>query len=399
MKPADNIKRYFKNAAVNTNPKTDEAVFEGMLIAHEKTESTNSAIIRPNIRNIIMKNPITKLAAAAGIIIAVFLVIHFSGGPDMANVAWGEVLEKTEEIPTVVFDMTAEITQSEGRKLVFPSRNYVAGDYGTRSDIFLDGKLNIIKYRLPIKKVAYQIRVDQKKYQRIDMSDEEAAKGRDTDDPRTWLEMILSGDYTKLGCSTINGVVAEGIESNRPDMVGKDGILRLWVDVETNLPVQIVAQMPGMEGGQMRPHKYIMENFQWNVELDESIFEPDIPDDYTMIEIPNSPVSHTKAQPEEQSTTESDIAKEAVRGFLNACAEEDWDTVSKFLPYMEISPRIKDINAELQIIHIGESSKTANGEGWLVPYEIKFKGGGIQKNTMELKQDKDTGQLIVLGGF
>ncbi|MBN2183043.1 MAG: FecR domain-containing protein [Sedimentisphaerales bacterium] len=297
MKPADNIQRFFKNAGINTNPEIDETVIERMLTA-QKSQNSDSALIKPNIRRIIMTSPVTKLAAAAVIIIAIFLTFHFTGNPAMTNVAWGEVLKKTEQIPTVVFDMTAEIDQPEDRKLVLPSRNYVAGDRGARSDIFHDDKLSALKYMLPAKKVAYQIRVDQKKYWRIDMSDEEAAKGRDTNDPRTWLEMILSGDYTELGRSTINGVVVEGIECNRPDMVGKDGILRLWVDVETNLPVQIVVEMLGMEGGQMRQHKYVMENFEWNVELADSTFEPDIPDDYIMIDKNNfarldGPRTHT----------------------------------------------------------------------------------------------------------
>ncbi len=285
MKPADNINEFFKNAAVNTNPKMDEAVLDKVLAAHEKARNTTPAFTEPALRRTIMKSPITKLAAAAVIIAVVVLgLFEFVKTENTSGVLWAEVLEKTEQIPAVVFDMTVEIAYPEGKKLVLPSKNYVAGDYGTRSDIFVDGKLLALKYRLPNKKVAYQVRPDQKKYWRFDLSDEQAARGRDTADPRTWLKMILSGDYTKLGRATINGVAAEGIECSRPDMVGKDGVLRLWVDVETNLPVQIVSEMLGMEEGQMRPHKYIMENFEWNASLDESLFEPNIPDDYTAAE-------------------------------------------------------------------------------------------------------------------
>jgi len=77
--------------------------------------------------------------------------------------------------------------------------------------------------------------------------------------------------------------------SRRPDqwiIRSEDGVMRLWVDVETSLPVQIEVEMLGMEGGQMRQHKYVMESFEWNAELDESVFEPNIPDDFTQRETP-----------------------------------------------------------------------------------------------------------------
>jgi hypothetical protein len=384
-----------------------DRMLNDVLNAQEKSNKIKSATTGPRIGRIIMKNSITKLIAAVVIVIAVLISISQFGG-SATGVVWGEVLEMAEQTPTVVFDMTVEIGGPEGKKLVLPSKNYIAGDYGTRSDIFFDGKLSMVKYRLPAKKIAYQISVGQKKYLQFELSDEQSA--RDSDDPRTWLKMILSGDYTKLGRTTINGVTAEGIECKRPDMVGKDGIMRLWVDVETNLPVQIIVETLGMEGGQIRPHKFVMENFEWNVSLDESIFEPNIPDDYTQVEEPRA--SHDRQESSKAQQTHPQIlaetgqeqasrskVKEAVRKFFNACTVQDWDTVSNYLPYMKIDQRIKDINAGLETMYIGEPSRAANGKNWLVSYEIKFKGGGIQKNTMELKEDENTGQFIILGGF
>ena len=64
-----------------------------------------------------------------------------------------------------------------------------------------------------------------------------------------------------------------------------------------------------------------------------------------------------------------------------------------------MSQRTKGIIAGLETIYIGEPTKAADGQKWLVPYEIKFKNGGTQKNTMGLKADENTGQFIVLGGF
>ncbi|MBC8469308.1 MAG: hypothetical protein H8D56_07530 [Planctomycetes bacterium] len=232
-----------------------------------------------------MKSRITKLAAAVVIIVAVILGLTFTGGPDIASVTWAEVIEKVEQIPALTFDMTTEISYSENNKLSIKSENYVAGDYGTKSSLYTNGELFVLKYRLPNKNLAYIIRPKDKTYMRIDLSDEQSAKGQDTDDPRTWLKMILSSDYTELERDNINGVAVEGIESKGSEMIGdENGVMRLWVDVETNLPVRIEVEKLGMEAGQKRPQKFVMENFQWDVELDAGIFEPNIPPDYTLKE-------------------------------------------------------------------------------------------------------------------
>jgi hypothetical protein len=59
--------------------------------ALENYKKIKSVVNQPNIWRTIMKKPITKLTAAAVIIIAVMIGISHFGGPDMANVAWSDV--------------------------------------------------------------------------------------------------------------------------------------------------------------------------------------------------------------------------------------------------------------------------------------------------------------------
>ncbi len=353
------------------------------------------------IWRIIMKSKITKLAAAAVIIVAVILGLTITGGPEIASVSWAEVIEKVEQIPALSFDMTTEISYTENKKLSLQSENCVAGDYGTKSSIYMNGELFVLKYRLPKKNLAYQIRPKDKTYFRFDLSDEQAAKGQDPDDPRTWLKMILSGDYTKLGHTKINDIDVEGIESSNPEIVGGDEVvMRLWVNVETNLPVRIEVEGEKMEGGQKRPHKFVMENFQWNVELDESVFEPNIPDDYTMMEVPNrQEINPQSKESSDEDATEKEMAKEAAKALFQACAGQDWDEVSKFLPNTKINQQLKNVLGGLETIFIGEPFRANKFSGWCVPYEIKFKSGNTQRHTLELRKDKPTNRYIVLGGF
>jgi len=412
MKSAENIEKLIKNLDwdIDINPEKDRVILGELSEVHEKSKKMKSALVEPKIRRTIMKNPMTKLAAAAVIVIAVTLgLFEFSGTGTTSGVVWAKVLEKTEQISALVYDMTVEIDQPGGENLVVLLRNYVARDYGTRADTYIYGKLSKIMYILPTQKVGYRVYVDRKTYYQYELSDAEAARGRDPEELRTCLKNIMSGGgYTELGRAEINGVAVEGVERNGPDLGGEDCFMRVWVDVETNLPVQIIMEMLGKEGGQMRQHKYLMENFKWNASLDEKTFEPNIPDDYTLMEDPragrdrqeNSKTQQASPQTlTEQEQAEQPKVKEAVRRFFNAFTEQDWDTVSKYLPDLKMSQRTKDILAGLETIYIGEPAKATNGNKWLIPYEIKFKNGGSQKNTMRLTADENTGQFIVRGGF
>jgi len=274
MRPADDIRRFIDRAAVDTSPNADKAVLDAVLKAQEKAADRISATARPSVRNTIMNNSYIKLALAAVVVLAVILgVSEFLGSGGTSGVVWAEVLEKTEQISAVVFAMTIEVNEPDG-EFVRRSKTYMARDYGERSDTFMDGKLTGIFYRLPRKNVDYRILVDRKEYWRHDISYNQAALD---DDPRTWLKRLLSGDYVKLDRTPLDGVVVEGIEGRMLEP-GGETVMRFWVDVKTNLPVRI--EMTGMEGGQMA--KFIMENFDWSVQLDESFFEPNIPADYTL---------------------------------------------------------------------------------------------------------------------
>jgi len=74
MRPAENIKKLIKNLHDTTSAKMDERVLGDVLRALDESEKT-SAATKPNIRRTIMKSPITKLAAAAVIIVGVVLSV------------------------------------------------------------------------------------------------------------------------------------------------------------------------------------------------------------------------------------------------------------------------------------------------------------------------------------
>ncbi|HUW20209.1 MAG TPA: zf-HC2 domain-containing protein [Sedimentisphaerales bacterium] len=84
-----------------------QALFETIV-----TKEIKEPTLRPNIGleflwRTIMKTKMTKLAAAAVIVLGACLGLHFIGGPDMANVALGEVTSRAAQVDYVHFYMVA----------------------------------------------------------------------------------------------------------------------------------------------------------------------------------------------------------------------------------------------------------------------------------------------------
>jgi hypothetical protein len=198
--------------------------------------------------------------------------------PDGASVAWGEVLAKVESVPIIAYKAKITMDYPQGRQWVDESDLYVSKEYGTRIDAYKDGQLYMIQHLLPARKIGYIIHPQLKRYFERTLSDEEAAAKSQQQDPRQWLKMILSWDYTKLGRSEIDGVEVEGIEAKREDRE----TMRLWVDVQTNWPVRIESEGQMMSEGKLRPSRVILDHFRWDAEIDPAVFEPNIPTDYTL---------------------------------------------------------------------------------------------------------------------
>ena len=98
MRPANNIDKLIKKLHISASAKLDKRVHSGISMALEESEKTKSAKLEPKIWRIIMKSRITKLAAAAVIIIAVLAGINYFGGSiDGSGVAWAELVQRVEQ--------------------------------------------------------------------------------------------------------------------------------------------------------------------------------------------------------------------------------------------------------------------------------------------------------------
>jgi hypothetical protein len=122
---------------------------------------------------------------------------------------------------------------------------------------------------------------------RIVVAEEQVAKQfQEQCNPREMVRHLLALEYTKLGRATIDGIEVEGIETTDPECCGGcfDKIrFRLWVDIETQLPVQTEMEAQQEFMGKLKTISGVMNEFEWGVEFEPGFFEPEIPDDYTLI--------------------------------------------------------------------------------------------------------------------
>jgi hypothetical protein len=274
---------------VSADEQLSKSAKEAVLAAAQEAEKTGprSTINMQNAWRTVMKSRITKLAAAAVLIAAVIFGLDLIGGPDMTSVAWGEVVKKVEQIESFIFQHQISITSvPEGTTIQeIETTTYVSLKHGLRQDAYMDDQVIGISY-IPLEgTIVTQVMPNEKKYRKVTTSEEHMRKIHDQSNPKGMIKEFMSFEHTKLGRKIIDGVEAEGIELNDPDFLSavfESVVGRLWVDVETNLPLR--TEIEGVSGDGSIETKIVAYDFDWDAEPEPSVFEPNIPDDYTLLE-------------------------------------------------------------------------------------------------------------------
>jgi len=291
MRPAETIDKLIKKLHLSASAELDERVHSEISKVVAESKKTKSAELEPKIWRIIMKSRITKLAAAAVIIIAVLIGLNYFGvSIDGTSVAWGALVEKIESVESVVYHSTANVKMQglpQGQTPKTTGIAYYSSEHGSRVESYIDDKLSFTMYLNPKENICVSVMADQKKFIKVTgKSPDELRQIADKDDPRVMVRHMMSADYEQLGRDKINGIDVEGIEYTGPGVMGgmfENATARLWVEIGTDFPVRI--EIEGIVGGGQMEISMVMDDFQWNVELDPALFVPDIPSDYTSMEM------------------------------------------------------------------------------------------------------------------
>ena len=278
MRPAEKIKRLFIKSDVSVSSQLDDRIISDTLLAFEKSKRTKSAVSGPNIWRIIMNSRITKLAAAAVIIIAVLIGINqFGGSIDMATPAFADIVQPLLTAETGTFKMTINVVSSGldwincGDEPVQTIEVLFSGPARTRWNIptgevlvanMQYGKVMIL---IPHKMQAAVMQVSppgviprHNRFNKVLELRRLIQYALETEDD--------SVEY--LGEQQINGNTAIGYH------ITGHGDITIWANAKTRLPIQIEQTM-GAE-------KAVVTDITYDIELDESLFNVEPPEGYSV---------------------------------------------------------------------------------------------------------------------
>ncbi|MBN1127010.1 MAG: hypothetical protein JXA82_18555 [Sedimentisphaerales bacterium] len=233
-------------------------------------------------------------------IIAIFLLLHTS-----SEVAWNQLVKRITKMNTVFYRMTIATKEMHGASdsAITGILRYVklAYDQGIHVESHIKSPPKNVSTQLYVqfdKRLMTIIMPDVREYSTIPLTEERMKKTeQENGDPRFLLATMMGFDYTPLGQKVLNGIKVEGIEVTNTKMgtIFSPGLeeelfdevtARLWVDIETELPVQLTLSASANDGVFIMDT--VLDRFQWNVEIPARDFIPNVPQSYkhlTQIEL------------------------------------------------------------------------------------------------------------------
>jgi outer membrane lipoprotein-sorting protein len=211
----------------------------------------------------IMKNPITKLAAAAAIIIAILIGVHYLGGSiDGASVAWAEVVEQISS--HTKYKCRQRVVREQGPEV--PTMQVYHLNLSQRRQEVEDGSIHIIDMRGK-DPITVELYPDQMKATVTKLIGFGPKKDPDIID---MVKRFEQESTERLGTKKQKGKILQGFR-HQPN---KYNDFTVWVDPKTKLPVEI--ELKHLQAGQT----IFLDEFEFDFELDPSAFSTEIPDGY-----------------------------------------------------------------------------------------------------------------------
>lgn len=264
MTRRNDVERLIEAYQITPRPAASERTRRDMLAAHKDARQTQP------IWRMIMKNRVTKIGLAAAIILVLALLVQFGSGNSKAGLAFAQVLQQLDEIKT----MTATLTYQN------LTIDLMSREPGRRRMVFPDGSIRITD--LSQKKTLF-LNPHEKKASFQELTGSENPGSANILDELKRLRLSAEKD---LGQKEIDGRTAKGFQIRKE---GTDWII--WVDPDTAYPVRIEFTGTVLMGGT----KAVMDHFQFNVDLDASLFALTVPEGYA-VESKKAQSPHTPSE-------------------------------------------------------------------------------------------------------
>jgi len=260
-----------------------------------------------NIWRFIMESKVTRYSAAAVIVLALTLVLFGPfWSPGNGGIVLADVQKKVNDVETMIIGGTKTFTRPgkpdsvfefDGIKCKFDLVKYFSKEHGFVEEGYAEDKLfyritfNFAEGRTLILLPSY------KKYMAFTSMNDIAKIMENFATPKGIFNLLVEGDYKELGRDKIDGIEAEVFEFEdkesfkellpKPVFNIQTFKAKIWIGIKKQLPVRIE--------GDLIIGKSFMSAFQnlnlhevntlddFNVELDENIFDITPPEGYTQL--------------------------------------------------------------------------------------------------------------------
>lgn len=390
MRPADDLHESIKKLHLKASAELDRRVHDDISKALAESEKTESAHTELNIWRKIMNSPITKLAAAAAIIIAVGLFLT--------------VMEKTTT-PAYALEQTLEAMQ-DVRTLHMFGRDW--GNLEFEMWIKLNPETGIPDYcymyhpqikclAISTPKLSYQyneranrVLVSSGKLFNINVA------------PARLFEDLLQSSQMENSNIDIKIYHEPGPETGKSLIVviseSPNEIWKGFVDPETKLPVRLYCLKKNNRLGSIFKD---IDQIEYNVDLPEKIFEFEIPDGAKIVDMDKE--RETLSDPQygisTEGLTEQQAAEEIVTQYWDAMINMDLTAAQKLYPSLDLN-KARD---SMPIEHVENGKlyiEPGCGIGKVIPCIIRYEDGSLKEWKLIIKQRNIDGlPSCVIAGF
>ena len=284
--------------------KFDGQKWQEKYVLNKPVAATRSKI-KPhyNFWRFIMESKVTRYSAAAIIVLATAVLLSPFGIPGNGGVVLADVQQKVAGIETMIIRGTktfmrpgedGDVFEINGFKCEFDLVKYFSKQHGLIEEGYVGDELI---YRFTFNRPKRQTLLVLPSWKKYGMFTSTDAQMRllENGTPKGIINLLLEGDYRELGRDNIDGVEAQCFECQtiesfkdllpKPVLHMQDLKMKVWIGIEEQLPVRVE--------GDLVIGKSIMTMFndlnlhevntfgEYNIELDEEIFDIKPPEGYT----------------------------------------------------------------------------------------------------------------------
>jgi len=334
MRPADNIHSQIKKLRLKASAHLDRRVYDAISTALAEPQMIESPHAQAKVWRTIMKSKITKLAAAAAIIVAVFVGVH-QFGRSVESVAFADVVQPflTARTATFKIRLTGQGVPSQEFDGMFMEPCRMRHTQPGGGTVIVDLEKGKFVTLLPQLKQAIVLELTNVPEDPGSLNFFQEIRNR------ILKAQPLEDESVKfLGEQKIDGQSAIGYHVQKP---GLDATV--WANAETKMPVQIEVSDD--------PMIITMSNIAFDVKLDEGLFSLDIPEGYSV-----KTLRRDLSEPTEDDFIESfRVWAEHMDGKFPS--KMDRSAVNEFVKYQQekmkqkgIEPTIEDVTQMQQTI-------------------------------------------------